>query len=955
MRRRLVLAIAGVVVLFVALSVTSWTGLESIRADRASAGVLASAQRYHQDADMMHDALRSDVLAAALIASTPSGQAIDASDDIRSDVEEHAAQLHSDLMQIKSLAVAGDIGKLLNGLRPGLEAYAIEAQRIVDLAVSNPSAVHQPLQVFEGTFLRLEVSQADATVKVAAAARHARSDAGRAQGDAERSLLIAGALALACLVGLIAWLGRLGRWTRRLVREVDSSRGRSLADQEFLSATLESLQDGIVACDSHGVLTLFNAATERLHGLPVESVPAEQWAEHFDLFAADGTTPMPMEEIPLLRALNGELVDSVNMVIAPHDRPRRFVQATGRAIRDAAGNKLGAVVAMHDVTENRAAEAELIRQAFTDPLTGFPNRALFQDRLEQADARSDRHLSFLGLLFLDIDDFKAINDTMGHEAGDEVLRVIADRIRACARPTDTVARLGGDEFAVLIEDADAGADDLIAQRIMASVRLPIDVSGTRVSVTVSMGLASNGAGGVEAAMLLQSADVAMYVAKSRGKDQYEMFVPAMLEAVQRRYDLRGELRQAIAEKQFVVYYQPQIELRSGSIVGVEALVRWHHPTRGLVAPDEFIALAEETGLIITIDDWVLRTALAQVRQWNETSEPPLRVAVNLSGHHFQSGGLVDRITAALEETSFDPALLEVEVTETAAIEEAVAASEALKELRALGISIAIDDFGTGYSMLSRLQDFPLDTLKIDRSFVREITLDRLNCPLITGMLAMATGLGLNVVAEGIETVAQLRFLQQQGCQQGQGYLFSRPLPPDALHALLGTSMLPALAPTEHRLPVSHQASVAASTLEEITRPLLAELERLTGLESTYLTEIHWLSDEQEVRYARNTATLQIPEGLRADWSDTLCRRVLLEGGPQLTNDVPGVYPDSAIARNLGLQTYVSVPVYRDDGEVFGTLCGASVASRDLDGTTTRLMELFAQQLTQHIEHRATVT
>jgi len=498
---------------------------------------------------------------------------------------------------------------------------------------------------------------------------------------------------------------------------------------------------------------------------------------------------------------------------------------------------------------------------------------------------------------------------------------------------------------------------LLAGRIATALRTPIRVDAGRVFITASIGLAKAGFGGVDVPTeLLQAADVAMYVAKARGKDRYEVFDPEMHAAVQRRHELGAALRLAIGQGELVLQYQPQVELGSGAVSGVEALVRWQHPTQGLIPPDEFIPLAEDTGLIIDIDDWVLRTACAQAQEWRTAQGQPLRLAVNLSGRQFQHPGVVKRITSALSAGGFDAKRLEVEVTETAAVREADVATSTLQQLRSMGVTVAIDDFGTGYSVLSRLRVFPLDTLKIDRAFVGEIDESSESAPLVSAMIVMAHGLGLGIVAEGVETLEQLRFLRDRGCDQAQGYLLSKPVAPHAIPALLrAPSVLFDVqreAPTAPGPELPELLNVVAGDrsqgLDAVTLPLLTELERLTGLESTYLTQIHWRRDEQEIRVAHNAGGLHVPKGARVEWCDTLCRQVLL-GGPRFTTEVPEVYPDSQAAQALGLQTYVSVPVYRDDGEVFGTLCGASRSRRPLDDTAVRVMELFARVIATHLE------
>ena len=387
----------------------------------------------------------------------------------------------------------------------------------------------------------------------------------------------------------------------------------------------------------------------------------------------------------------------------------------------------------------------------------------------------------VGILHLDLDHFKTVNESMGYLAGDRVLQAVAARLAVTLRPGDTVARLSADEFAVLLEDVgDLDRCLEVAERVHATFNAPLDFEGGQLTIGLSIGVAVSSASGPGADELLRDAELAMHAAKSGGRGRVEAFSPRMRVAME-RLSLDQDLRRAVERGELRLHYQPLISLQSGAIVGCEALVRWEHPTRGLVPPDSFISLAEESGVIGAIDTWVLRTACTQAAAWGEHD---LFVAVNVSGQELGRGDLVDRIEAALFESGLPANRLEVEVTETVAAAQPEEALEELRQLRRAGITVAVDDFGTGYSSLSKLATFPVDRIKIDRSFLSSISVDAADDPLVAAMIGMAHGLRLEVTAEGVETPAQLALLRRAGCDLLQGYLFSRPVPADRFEALL---------------------------------------------------------------------------------------------------------------------------------------------------------------------------
>jgi diguanylate cyclase (GGDEF)-like protein/PAS domain S-box-containing protein len=441
-----------------------------------------------------------------------------------------------------------------------------------------------------------------------------------------------------------------------------------------------------------------------------------------------------------------------------------------------------------DITERKRAEEQVKHLAFHDSLTGLPNRLLFNDRLRVAMVHANRYREKLAVLFLDIDRFKVINDSLGHPIGDELLRRIAERVGGCIRQEDTIARLGGDEFTVLLpgiaKEEDAAT---IAQKILEAVRLPFFIEHRELFITTSIGVTLFPEDGADPESLVRNADTAMYRAKEQGRDNAQLYAPAMNTKALERLSLEGRLRQALQNRELVVHYQPLIDLATGRIRGAEALLRWQHPELGLVAPAEFIAIAEVSGLIVPIGQWVLRTACAQARAWQLKGHPKFSVAVNLSARQFQQADLVFQVTEALHEADLPAASLDLEITESNAMQNAELSISTLQVLKNLGVSLSMDDFGTGYSSLNYLKRFPIDRIKIDQSFVRDVTRDPDDAAIASAIIAMAHSLKLTAVAEGVETEAQLEFLRTQRCDEMQGYLFSAPVPASEFEELLDSS------------------------------------------------------------------------------------------------------------------------------------------------------------------------
>jgi diguanylate cyclase (GGDEF)-like protein/PAS domain S-box-containing protein len=454
-------------------------------------------------------------------------------------------------------------------------------------------------------------------------------------------------------------------------------------------------------------------------------------------------------------------------------------------VRDDAGTVSHFVAAKYDVTETRHYQDTLEFQASHDALTGLPNRTLLHDRLALAVAAAARYGQRFWVAFLDLDHFKFINDSLGHSAGDVLLQQIATRLQHALRESDTVARQGGDEFVLILPEQDEKVPNAhVLQRIMEVITQPLAIDSHRFYPTCSIGIAIYPADGEDAETLIKHADIAMYRAKEIGRNNFQFFTPALNEKALERLRLETDLRKALERDELVLHYQPQVSLHSGRIVGMEALIRWQHPQLGMVAPGRFIALAEETGLIVPIGQWVLRTACRQTRAWQEAGLATLRIAVNLSARQFGERDLVQSITAILAETGLDAQLLELELTEGMVMEDVERTIGILHELKALGLHLSIDDFGTGYSSLSYLKRFPIDVLKIDQSFVRDMTANADSAAIVKAIISLARNLRLQVIAEGVETESQLAYLRENDCSQMQGYYFSRPLAADAFEEIL---------------------------------------------------------------------------------------------------------------------------------------------------------------------------
>jgi len=476
------------------------------------------------------------------------------------------------------------------------------------------------------------------------------------------------------------------------------------------------------------------------------------------------------------------------------DGEQRFVRISGEPVFGESGNFLGYRGVGRDVTQSALADLKVQELACFDSLTGLPNRNMFFTELDRTVARARRQGHGFAVCYVDLDRFKSINDTLGHDAGDELLKAMAHRLRGAVRETDLVARLGGDEFVVVLEGGGGAADiSGVAQKMLATIGEPLTVHGYGLDITGSIGIGMFPADGEDAATLLRHADAAMYLAKERGKNNIQFYTAELADLAARQFALESELRLALARDELFLHYQPKIDIASGAMRSVEALVRWAHPQRGVVMPGDFIALAEERGLIVPIGRWVMRAACRQMRDWRRAGLAVPSVAVNLSARQFASDTLVGELLEALALYGIAASEFEVELTESVLMADPQRSSQVLEQMHAMGVRISIDDFGTGYSSLSYLKRVPAQTVKIDRSFIRGLPEDKDDVAITQAVIAMAHSLGLGVVAEGVETEAQLQMLREMGCDEAQGYLLGRPMaaPDLALRLDQDTAVTPA--------------------------------------------------------------------------------------------------------------------------------------------------------------------
>jgi diguanylate cyclase (GGDEF)-like protein/PAS domain S-box-containing protein len=598
--------------------------------------------------------------------------------------------------------------------------------------------------------------------------------------DVDRS----GFLLLVTIGPLVAMIIVASLWFAMRLTGSNLKLRQALLTNRRLAGIVESADDAILSVGPDGMIRTWNDGAARMDGRHEEEMVGTPLA---NLFA-----PEHVSDAPHLvgAAMRGEAVKAHETLIVTADGRTVDVAMTASPINDELGNAVAASFVARDITVRKQLEAQLEHQALHDALTGLPNRALFQDRLSSALKRGARPIEHLGrkaaVLFIDLDDFKVINDTLGHKAGDQLLIKVAERISQSIRPSDTAARLGGDEFTVLLEDVDdVELARRIADRILEHLRAPFMLEAREVVVSASIGIALSTERRPAPEDLMRSADMALYEAKSRGKGRYDTFDSAMDARAWQRLEVEGELRRALDEDQLIVEYQPVVELETGRVRELEALVRWRHPERGIVPPSEFIPLAEATGLITRIGRFVLATGCANLRAWLDAgADPDLVLAINLAPRELQEPRLTTWIRKTLEANHLPARHLKIEITEGAMLLEDAAVTAALDGLRALGVQLAIDDFGTGYSSLSYVQRLPVGTLKIDRSFVAGLGIRREDDAIVRAALEFAKALDLQAIAEGIESPDQAERLMALGCRFGQGFFYARPMSEPATGAML---------------------------------------------------------------------------------------------------------------------------------------------------------------------------
>ncbi|MDQ5960684.1 MAG: hypothetical protein QG592_1767 [Pseudomonadota bacterium] len=554
----------------------------------------------------------------------------------------------------------------------------------------------------------------------------------------------------------------------------EAERDKSEAMLRLFSGAIESTLDGVMISDAqrpdHPIVYV-NPAFTRITGWESDEVIGKNGR-----VLVAGELQQPEMEV-IRHALRGRTTGQTVFRCFRKDGQTFWNELHVAPIRNAKEETTHYVSVIADVSERILREGQLAHLAMHDPLTGLANRTLLNDRLRQAIARADRDGRLVALLLIDLDRFKEVNDTLGHGAGDVLLHMVASRLNGLALESDTLARLGGDEFVLLLTDLENELDvPRTGQMLIEQLSAPFDLDGEEISITPSIGAAIYPLNASDPENLLRQADIAMYEVKESGRNAFRCFAPAMGQRSQQQVSLEKDLRHAIERNELVLYYQPKADLYSGHITGVEALIRWQHPERGLVPPVQFIPLAEQSGLIVPIGAWVLREACQQAVRWQKEGLPAMRVAVNLSPLQFRQDDLVEQVARVLAETGLDPCWLELEVTESLVMDNPEAAADFLKRLKKMGIRLAMDDFGTGYSSLGYLKRFPFDVLKIDRSFVQNIVSEPDDAVIAVAVIAMAHSLGLQVIAEGVEDESQMRYLRAHLCDEIQGYLFSQPLP-----------------------------------------------------------------------------------------------------------------------------------------------------------------------------------
>jgi diguanylate cyclase (GGDEF)-like protein/PAS domain S-box-containing protein len=548
---------------------------------------------------------------------------------------------------------------------------------------------------------------------------------------------------------------------------------RYQAERDLLEAFLEHIPDNVFFKDRRSRFVRISRAMADHVGLadPAEAVGKAD----SDIFSLEYARQALADEQEIIRT--GLAKVGIEEKETWPDGRETWVRTTKVPLRNKVGQIVGTMGITHNITARKQAEARVQYMALHDALTGLPNRVLLEGRLTQAIALACRNQKSVAVLMMDLDRFKNINDSFGHYVGDRLLEALGKRLQGSLRDSDIVARLGGDEFIIGISMvADTRDIEIVAQKVLATLSEPCQIEGETLQIGASMGIAVYPADGENPEALQQCADAAMYEAKKRGRGTVCFFEPELTEATRRRQKLEKDLQQACSRGEFAVHYQPLVSVNEGRITGVEALLRWYHPEEGLISPSEFIPQLEELGLMVEVGEWVLRTACLQNVTWQKEGLPPVRVAVNLSAQQFYRGDITGTVDRALRETGLDPEWLELEITESLTLDESETTVEIMQDLKRIGVSLSLDDFGTGWSSLSYLRKFPLNRIKIDRSFMRDVALEPAAEAVVRSILRLGSNLGLDCVAEGVETQQQLDYLQREKCSEMQGFLYSAALP-----------------------------------------------------------------------------------------------------------------------------------------------------------------------------------
>ena len=571
--------------------------------------------------------------------------------------------------------------------------------------------------------------------------------------------------------------------------ELQLTREALFQEKERAQVTLNSIGDAVLCTDIAGNVTYLNLVAETMTGWSMAEALGQPLSDVFRII--NGATRQPADN-PGQRAIaeNRVVGLATDSILIRRDGIESDIEDSSAPIHNRDGRVAGAVIVFHDVSESRAMAQKMAHLAQHDFLTGLPNRLLLTERFSRAIGQARRHHKQVALLFLDMDYFKNINDSLGHVIGDQLLQSVAKRLGECIRTTDTVCRQGGDEFVILLAEIEQRQDAAqVAEKLLAALLVPHCIAGHELHITLSIGISIYPDDGSTADAVMQNADTAMYYAKAKGRNNYQFYTPEMNTRAIQRLSVENNLRRALKNGEFELYYQPKIDIASGAMTGAEALIRWQDPELGLIYPGQFVAIAEECGLIVPIGRWVLHETCRQVQAWLDCGLQAVPVSVNISALEFRHLKFLEGVASILQESGLAPRYLELELTESILMHDAEASAQVLEKLKAMGLQLAIDDFGTGYSSLSYLSRFPIDTLKIDQSFVRDIASNADDAAIVSAIVGMGKNLQQRVIAEGVETSEQLAFLKALQCDEAQGFLFNHPLPAGDFSRLLGMRTL----------------------------------------------------------------------------------------------------------------------------------------------------------------------